>query len=59
MANAVDINNLSFEYEEGAKTIDQMLEESILNVSFRCNNVTYKKFHATNLQTNISKWKKK
>ncbi len=37
-----------------AKTIDQMLEESILNVSFRCNNVTYKKFHATNLQTNIS-----
>lgn len=24
MANAVDINNLSFEYEEGAKTIDQI-----------------------------------
>ena len=24
MANAVDINNLSFEYEEGLKTIDQI-----------------------------------
>ena len=24
MANAVDINSLSFEYEEGAKTIDQI-----------------------------------
>ena len=24
MANAVDINNLSFEYEEGTKTIDHI-----------------------------------
>lgn len=29
MANAVDINNLSFEYEEGAKTIDDISFQSL------------------------------